>query len=560
MPVRITSAPQWIAGAAVLAIAATGCSGGGGGAGSAVENASAGTQGSAAPAPAKAYDCFDAAAQGSAPDPNAGAAAVDPAGVFSASATEPEDLIPGNNLADPSNYALGMLFRGLIGYDATSGKPYPLMMASCTTTDATAYTISVKPGWTFHDGTQVTAKSYADAWNWAKDPANKAAAADLFADVASVEAPDETTLRVKLAKAKSSFPAQLGLTAYAPLPASFFADPKAFSEAPVGNGPFAFDSASGGWERGTAIHLKRYDAYSGPDKARAAGVKLQLTRSTGASTTPNVASAVPVRPGEPVKVAGGTVVRAPWSSTEMLNLPMYDAAWSAPGKEKVRQGLSLAIDRKAILERFYPGGAGQPATDWLAPGVPGQGNACGELCAYDPARAKQLVTEGGGLPGGKVTLAFAADGGRTAVFRAICDSIDAALGAGSCVLAPEAEFGALRTKINAKQMTGLFRGGWVGDYPSPENFLAQMFQSESKTNDSAYTSSLFDKAVDKAKAAPDPAKAAQAWTDAQAQLALDMPSIPLWSYERVAAHGPMMAKVELDTFGVPIWTQTGLKK
>ena len=34
------------------------------------------------------------------------------------------------------------------------------------------WTIVLKPGWMFHDGTPVTAQSYVNAWNYGADPAN----------------------------------------------------------------------------------------------------------------------------------------------------------------------------------------------------------------------------------------------------------------------------------------------------------------------------------------------------------------------------------------------------
>ena len=39
----------------------------------------------------------------------------------------------------------------------------------------------------------------------------------------------------------SNLPVRLGYSAFAPLPDSFFADPKAFEEKPIGAGPFKLD-------------------------------------------------------------------------------------------------------------------------------------------------------------------------------------------------------------------------------------------------------------------------------------------------------------------------------
>ena len=53
-------------------------------------------------------------------------------------------------------------------FDPTTFKPVPAQADSIdVSSDGLTYTIKIKPGWTFHDGTPVTAQSYVDAWNYA---------------------------------------------------------------------------------------------------------------------------------------------------------------------------------------------------------------------------------------------------------------------------------------------------------------------------------------------------------------------------------------------------------
>ena len=55
---------------------------------------------------------------------------------------------------------------------------------------------------------------------------------------------DDTTFTIETTEPVSNLPVRLGYSAFAPLPDSFFADPKAFEEKPIGAGPFKFDRAS----------------------------------------------------------------------------------------------------------------------------------------------------------------------------------------------------------------------------------------------------------------------------------------------------------------------------
>lgn len=55
---------------------------------------------------------------------------------------------------------------------------------------------------------------------------------------------DERTFTVTLTQPESQFPMRLGYTAFAPLPESFYDDPEAYGQHPIGTGPFEFESWS----------------------------------------------------------------------------------------------------------------------------------------------------------------------------------------------------------------------------------------------------------------------------------------------------------------------------
>src|SRR5262249_49692755 len=129
------------------------------------------------------------------------------------------------------------------------------------------FRIKVKKGWTFHDGTPVTAGSYVDAWNHVAYGPNKMgnrtylSKIEGFADLnpeplpGSSEPPTPKTdklsglelindyeFTVTLSERASVFPTMLGYFAFYPMPEAFFADPVAFARHPIGNGPYLFVS------------------------------------------------------------------------------------------------------------------------------------------------------------------------------------------------------------------------------------------------------------------------------------------------------------------------------
>ena len=58
------------------------------------------------------------------------------------------------------------MFSSLIEYRSDTQASFNLVAESITTTDAKVYDIKLKKGWKFHDGTEVKAKNFVDAWNW----------------------------------------------------------------------------------------------------------------------------------------------------------------------------------------------------------------------------------------------------------------------------------------------------------------------------------------------------------------------------------------------------------
>ncbi|RZL74164.1 MAG: ABC transporter substrate-binding protein, partial [Rhodococcus sp. (in: high G+C Gram-positive bacteria)] len=80
-------------------------------------------------------------------------------GVVNAWAVEPQNpLIPTNTGESQGGRVLDSLFAGLVSYDA-AGNVHNEVAESIETTDGRTFTVKLKDGWTFTDGTPVTAAS-----------------------------------------------------------------------------------------------------------------------------------------------------------------------------------------------------------------------------------------------------------------------------------------------------------------------------------------------------------------------------------------------------------------
>lgn len=173
------------------------------------------------------------------------------------------------------------LFSTLVYYDE-KGETLLEDAESIETEDNQNYTIKLREGLKFSDGSPLTAKSYVDAWQWGAKASNANLSGGFFASIEgyneeedselALEVVDDLTFKVKLAQPEFAFKTSLGYTAFAPLPESFFKDPKAFGENPVGSGPYKLEN----WDHNKKISVRVNENYDGPRKAHNGGVDYVL--------------------------------------------------------------------------------------------------------------------------------------------------------------------------------------------------------------------------------------------------------------------------------------------
>ncbi|MGW1725630.1 peptide ABC transporter substrate-binding protein [Streptomyces sp. NPDC002306] len=503
-------------------------------------------------------------------------------GVFSSSWGDPQNpLEPANTNEVQGGKVLDMIFRSLKKYDPETGKAEDMLAEKIVTKDSQNFTITVKDGWTFSNGEPVTAQSFVDAWNYGASLKNNQKNAYFFGYIdgydkvhpesgsqsadklSGLKVVDPKTFTVKLSQKFSTFPDTLGYVAYAPLPKAFFTDHAAWVSKPIGNGPYTIDS----YTKGSQMALKKWDAYPGNDKAQNDGVNLKVYTDNNTAYTDLLAGNldlvddVPAAQLKNVKNdLGGRYINTPAGIIQTLAFPYYDKNWNKADSDKVRKGLSMAINRDQITDTIFQK-TRTPATDWTSPvlGEAGgfQDGLCGDSCKYDPAAAKKLIAEGGGLPGGQVKITYNADtGSHKQWVDAVCNSINNALGDDkACVGNPVGTFADFRNQIGDKKMTGPFRAGWQMDYPLIQNFLQPLYYTDASSNDGKWSNKDFDKLVDKANAETDTTKAVSTFQDAEKVVRDNMAAIPLWYQNGSAGYSDRLSNVKLNPFSVPVYNE-----
>ncbi|WP_331457830.1 MULTISPECIES: ABC transporter substrate-binding protein [Kitasatospora] len=509
-----------------------------------------------------------------------GGGSSDTSKTFTYQSSEPQNpLQPANANETGGGRIVQNLFKGLADYDPSNGKLRMQVADKIDTSDAQNYTVTLKSGWTFHDGTPVTAKSFVDAWNWAANTNNNQINSSWFADIegykdihpesgspttdkmSGLAVQDDTHFTIKLYNKVSYFPFKLGYVAFSPLPEGFYKDPAGYGQKPVGNGPYEFVS----WDHNSQVVTKTFANYQGVDKPKNGGVVFKMYTTSEAAYADLQSNNLDVMDQVPPSALanykndlGDRAIDAPQGAIQNIGFTLYQADWQGQDKNKVRQGLSMAIDRDTITKTVLQNSR-KPASAWVAEGVDGyKAGTCGDFCTYNADKAKQLITEGGGVPGNAIKITYNADGGHKEWVDAVCNSIRQATGV-NCTGDPKTDFKTARAAITGHQINGLFRTGWVQDYPLNANFLADVYRTGAASNDTGYSSPEFDKLANEADQAASVEDTATGYQKAEAQLAIDMPAIPLWYYRTNSGFSTKVQNVAFDSFGNPAWTQVEVK-
>ena len=497
-------------------------------------------------------------------------------GSFTMSGCEPESLIPGNSNETCGGQVLQGLFTALVRFDAETSEPTfeGAVGESIESDDQKVWTIKIKDGWTFHDGTPVTAQSFVDAWDWTAYGPNVAGNSYFFENVegydevqcelnaaatkcisdpktdemTGLEVIDDLTFEVTLKDKFSQYPITPGYNAFHPLPKSFFDDPEAFNEKPIGNGPYMMD---GEWKHNQAINLVKYEDYTGtPGNADA--IEYRIYGAEGLDTAyrdlqagnVDVLDSVPPEQIEAAKQEfGDRFLESPSSSFTYLGFPLYDDRFEDPA---LRHAFSMAIDRQAIIDAIFFGTL-TTAKSVVSPVVKGsREDPCGDLCVYDPDAAKQMLEDAGGWQG-ELTLWFNNDGGHEEWMEAVSNQLRQNLGIQD-IKFESFEFAEYLGKLDAEEATGPFRLGWVMDYPSPQNYLEPIYGTTGSSNNFAYSNDEVDRLIEQGNASASVDEGIGFYNQAEDIVLEDMPVIPLWFGLNQTAHSERISNVLQDAF------------
>jgi peptide/nickel transport system substrate-binding protein len=286
---------------------------------------------------------------------------------------------------------LALVYASLTRTDA-NGNPVPDLAAGWDyNKTGDEVTFHLRPGLTFSDGSAVDAAAVKDAIDRAKTQKNSALFGDLTS-IKSVTISGAVDVVVHLTQTDYQIPLLFGERVLQIASPKAAADPAKLDQSPVGAGPFIVTQLIPGtkavlkknpnyWDA-KDIHIDDAELVSAPDDATVVA-GLQTGVYNFADLDPSQAKAA--------KAAGLDVFVQPGFNAANLSLNTNKAPFTDP---KVVEALRYAVNRQEFVDKLTFG-YGQATDQPFPPGYIAYDPQSANRYPYDPAKARQLLTEAG---------------------------------------------------------------------------------------------------------------------------------------------------------------------
>ena len=477
--------------------------------------------------------------------------------VLTVAIQEPSTLDP-MRLQDPGGVMVArQLYEGLTAWNPLEETVEPAAAEGWIVEDGgRTFTFKLRDGMSFHDGTPVTSDDFAFAFDRI---ALKANASDLayalegvqgFVEVnqlggskhlSGIRTPDPLTLVIRLSEPDHDFPTVLTHPSLVPVPASAVADQDAFLTTPVGNGPFHIAQA---WSPGDPVLLRAFLGFY--DTPELDGIRFLSYPDAAASWLPFINGDIDVAevPAGEIESARSTFGEQGFKS--FLATYSFGLNLSSPQMDdiRMRRAINKAIDRATIIDTVYHG-AMSPARGIVPAGMPGfQENICADVCEYEPQRARSLVSQ---FPEKKrvVLLEYSGGSPHPSVARMVRADLRSV---GLDVELRAYPFPRYLKRLRSKDH-GIYRLGWIAEYPAPDAYLSPLFSSDSPDNHSGFSSTRVDTLLARAAATGSPGKRVQLYIEAEKAIMAAIPIVPIGSFLTHWAAHPRVQGFVFDQMG-----------
>lgn len=468
----------------------------------------------------------------------------------------PETMDPALNSAVDGGNMLLEAFECLLIVDE-NGELQPGQAESWETSDdQLTWTFHLRDGLKWSDGSDLTANDFVYSWKRVCDPNVAAPYAETVLgmvkgydeavagniDALAVSAPDDKTLVVELNNICTYFGSLAAFATLSPVQeATVEANGDGWATAAdtyVSNGPFYMTD----WVSGSHITFSKNPNYWNADAVKLDKLTFALIEDSNAAYSAYQSGELLMIkdvPTEEIPSLEGQddYYVDPIIGTYYVSLNLDREPFN---NTKVRQALSLAIDRNYVAETLMQG-TYTAATSFMGPGWVDTDGSDFQENANDGKpymnnddhdanleQAKALLAEAG-YPNGEGLPQITYSTNDTGYHKVVAEYLQQAWAELGIDLKVETVEWASFTPMRRNGDYDSSRNGWVGDYTDPSNML-ELLYSTNGNNDGNYNNPEFDAAIDESRATADPAERSAALHKAEDILMEDMACIPIAYY------------------------------
>ena len=444
------------------------------------------------------------------------------------------------------------MYQFLMSIPAKAQTPQPDAAESCSFTKPTEYTCKMKSGLKFSNGDPVTAKDAAFSFQRQVKINDPNGPASLLGNMASVAAPDDSTVVFTLkAGNDQTWPYVLG-TAAGPIVDSkvFPADKLLPDEQTVGSGPYKIASYS----KNQLVQFEANPNYGGPYKPQTSKIalkyyttapNLKLDVQSGAidvawrSLTPTDIDSL--RSANGVKVLTGPGGELRYIVFNFKTMPGNSDAQ----KRAVRRAMAYSVDRQTLSDKVYKG-TYKPLYSMVPDGVPGHVDAFKDTfgAAPDKSKASDELKNAGLTTPVTLNIEYTTDHyGPTSdeEYGEIKRQLEAT---GLFKVNLQSTEYTTYSKERVKDTYPIYQLGWFPDFPDADNFLTPFLVEDNFVHAHYCDPKVTNRPCDSDAVAKDLSTEATtsgaarttALTNIQNKLATgEMPFLPLLQGQQVAA-------------------------
>ena len=497
---------------------------------------------------------------------------------------EPVNIEPLNAQESEGIQVAHQIFWGLVRYEAKPDGSIGIVPCGAkswdVSSDATTFTFHLNPAMKFGPpvNRQVTAQDYVYSWNRATTPSNGSVVSYILSPIlgsddsgyaknglTGVKAIDDMTLQVKLRYPFAEFPVTLGHTVAAAVPKEYIQahgstaakQNEYFDNHPVGTGPYMLQQ----WVHNQKVVLVKNPNFWDPKTAGYLDT-LNMTIYNNPNTEwldfqKGILDYTMVPPGQVTAAENNANVKSGnWTAKKYPNLGVYfvginqkSPVVGGPNNLALRQALYESADTQAIINVINEG-VPLPATGYIPVGISGYVPNQSPY-HYDVNAAKALMAKVGTVP--TLSYWYNTDPGHQKIGEALQAGWKSI---GVNIKLQNYEWGTLLSKLQQAQQQ-LFRMGWLADYPSMDNFLFPLFQSQQARTGSYtfYNNPKFDALLQQARSTLDENQRHALYAQAEKMALTDIPAIPLYDYRDFRVTNNRIANFSHNALGLDdMWT------